>query len=73
MAPLPKRRLSRMRQGRRRSTINFKKLSLANCSNCGNPKLPHQVCVNCGTYKGEVIKAPKIKTKIARIAKDTKK
>jgi large subunit ribosomal protein L32 len=25
--------------------------SLALCSNCGNPKLPHRACPECGFYR----------------------
>ncbi len=67
MTPLPKRRLSKERQGRRRASINFKPTSLAKCENCGVLKIPHEVCKNCGTYKGVVIVAPKIKTKVTKV------
>lgn len=67
MTPLPKRRLSRMRQGRRRKEIVLKGLTLVKCENCNHLKLPHQVCPECGTYKGKVFVAPKIKTKVARV------
>lgn len=67
MTPLPKRRLSSERQGRRRATIKLKTLVLAKCQNCGNMKIPHEVCKNCGTYKGIVFVAPKIKTKVTKV------
>lgn len=25
------------------------------CSNCGNPKLPHRACPECGFYKGRQV------------------
>lgn len=67
MTPLPKRRLSSARQGKRRKQIVLQSLTLVKCDNCKNLKLPHQVCSNCGTYKGTVFAAPKIKTKVSRI------
>lgn len=61
MGALPKRKISRCRQGKRRGAIYLKKPTLVTCPNCSQKKLPHQVCPNCGYYKGkEVIK---LKTK----------
>jgi large subunit ribosomal protein L32 len=25
------------------------------CPNCGNPRVPHRVCLKCGFYGGEVV------------------
>ena len=68
MTPLPKRRMSSERQGKRRASIELKTTALAKCENCGSLKIPHEVCKNCGTYKGVVIVAPKIKTKVTRVS-----
>lgn len=67
MTPLPKRRLSSARQGKRRAATFLKKTTLVKCENCQSLKLPHVVCANCGTYKGIVFVAPKIKTKVTRL------
>lgn len=67
MTPLPKKRHSSERQGRRRASIKIQRLALAKCDNCGALKVPHLVCSNCGTYKGSVIVAPKIKTKVTKV------
>jgi large subunit ribosomal protein L32 len=72
MTPLPKRRLSSGRQGKRRAATVLKKTTLAKCENCQSLKLPHQVCSNCGTYKGKVFVAPKIKTKVTRVSSEPK-
>lgn len=72
MTPLPKRRLSSQRQGKRRKHITLPNLALAKCDNCKNLKIPHRVCSNCGTYKGTVFVAPKIKTKVNRIKTEEK-
>ena len=72
MTPLPKRRLSSARQGKRRKQIVLPSLTLVKCENCKNLKLPHQVCGSCGTYKSEVFVAPKIKTKVTRVKNEEK-
>ncbi len=72
MAPLPKRRLSAARQGKRRASISLKATNLVKCDNCGSLKLPHTVCANCGTYKGSVYLAPKIKTQVRRVEPESK-
>jgi large subunit ribosomal protein L32 len=60
MTPLPKRRLSKGRRDRRRSQDALKAKNLVVCSNCGEMRLPHTVCPNCGFYKGrEVISVEK--------------
>lgn len=55
MTPLPKRKHSRARQGKRRQTIRLKNITLLACPQCGSQKRPHIVCPNCGQYKGRVI------------------
>lgn len=72
MTPLPKRRLSSQRQGKRRKQKVLAYLTLVKCENCQALKVPHQVCANCGTYKGSVFVAPKIKTKVSRLASSEK-
>lgn len=67
MTPLPKRRHSTERQGRRRASHKFNATVLVKCDNCGSLKIPHEVCKNCGTYKGLVVVAPKIKTKVTKV------
>lgn len=66
MGAVPKRRISRSRQKKRRGAIKIKAPTLIKCSNCGQKKRPHQVCPNCGYYKGEKVvtkKEKKAKTK----------
>ena len=60
MGPLPKRKLSKGRRDRRRAQDSLESLNLTQCSNCGEMRLPHTVCPNCGHYKGrEVIAVSK--------------
>lgn len=53
---VPKRKKSKSKRDMRRS--QNEKLILPNlsiCPQCQQPKLPHRVCPNCGTYKGKVV------------------
>jgi large subunit ribosomal protein L32 len=60
MTPLPKRKTSKGRRDRRRANDSLVARNMTLCSNCGQMRLPHRVCANCGYYKGrEVIKVAK--------------
>ncbi|ERP38784.1 50S ribosomal protein L32 [Chitinivibrio alkaliphilus] len=52
---VPKRRTSRTRRDKRRSHDALNAVAPAKCKNCGEPKLSHRVCPNCGFYKGEEV------------------
>ena len=57
---VPKRKTSKARKNKRRS--NVWKLSMpafSRCTQCGELKAPHQVCANCGYYKGRQVVAVK--------------
>ncbi len=57
MTPLPKRKVSKGRRDRRRAHDSLQARNTATCSNCGQTRLPHRACPNCGYYKGrEVVK-----------------
>ena len=51
---VPKRKVSRSRAGKRRAHQALKAPSLSECPQCAQPKLPHRICPNCGTYKGKI-------------------
>lgn len=55
MTPLPKKKISRGRRGRRRAHHALMARNLVQCSNCGESRLPHHVCSNCGFYQGREI------------------
>lgn len=55
MTPLPKRKTSRTRRDKRRTHDALKPRNLVQCSNCGEMRLPHRVCPNCGFYKGREV------------------
>ncbi|MGQ9628196.1 MAG: 50S ribosomal protein L32 [Anaerolineae bacterium] len=52
MGALPKRKVSKGRRDRRRSHHALKAPSLVLCPQCRTPRLPHRVCLSCGSYKG---------------------
>ena len=45
---LPARKTSKQRTRQRRAHHAIKPLNLAPCPNCGNARLPHAACDNCG-------------------------
>ena len=55
MVPQPKRKLSRGRRDRRRAHDALQAVSLVECSNCGEMRLPHTVCPKCGHYQGREV------------------
>jgi len=55
MPPLPKRKVSSGRRDRRRAHHALKQSNLVQCSNCGEMRLPHRVCLNCGFYQGREV------------------
>ena len=64
MAPLPKRKYAKARQGKRRSHLAMAAPSLSQCPQCHSSKLSHHVCPVCGSYAGKeiiAIKSPKKK------------
>jgi len=48
MAPLPKRKHSTQRKGKRLASRNVKLPKLVVCLNCKKPKLAHRTCKKCG-------------------------
>lgn len=71
MAPLPKRRHSTQRQGKRRAAIKLPKLTLIKCQNCGMLIKPHLVCPNCGFYQGrDVLRLAEKKEKAKKKRKE---
>jgi large subunit ribosomal protein L32 len=53
--PNPKRRHSHARKNKRRAHDHLHTLSLSECPNCHEKKLPHQACPHCGQYKGREV------------------
>ncbi|HCX89765.1 MAG: 50S ribosomal protein L32 [Deltaproteobacteria bacterium CG12_big_fil_rev_8_21_14_0_65_43_10] len=52
---LPKRRHSKSRRDKRRTHDRLSLPQTTLCPQCNEPKLPHRVCLACGTYKGKTV------------------
>ncbi|MBD3385082.1 50S ribosomal protein L32 [candidate division KSB1 bacterium] len=55
----PKRKHSKSRRDKRRANWKASAPTVTDCSNCGQPKLPHRACPNCGYYKGRSVFLPR--------------
>jgi len=51
----PKHRTSKSKRDMRRSHDKKAAPNVSTCPQCGETKLPHHVCPNCGSYKGQTI------------------
>ena len=54
---VPKSKISRSRRGQRRSHDSLNKINVIECPNCGEMKLPHNICPACGHYDGKEVLA----------------
>ncbi|HDK9107816.1 TPA: 50S ribosomal protein L32 [Staphylococcus aureus] len=52
-----KRRTSKTRKNKRRTHFKISVPGMTECPNCGEYKLSHRVCKNCGSYNGEEVAA----------------
>jgi len=52
---VPKRKTSKSKRNMRRAHDKITGPNVISCSQCGEAKLPHHACPNCGTYKGRTI------------------
>ena len=53
---VPKRKTSKARRDKRRSSVwKLKAPMLVKCSQCGDLRVPHRVCPNCGYYDGKSV------------------
>ncbi len=59
---MPKKRMSKVRSGTRRSQIKYALPGTFYCPKCHSPRLPHTVCPVCGTYRGREVVVQKTKT-----------
>jgi len=55
MGPLPKRKHSKGKRGRRRQHDTLHPVALIACDNCGEKKRSHVMCPHCGYYGGREI------------------
>ncbi len=54
----PKKKRSPSKQGRISAHKKLHSPNASLCPQCREPRLPHHVCPNCGTYKGVEFIAP---------------
>ncbi len=52
---VPKKKTSKSKKNMRRAHDSISAPGISICPQCQEPKLPHRVCANCGTYKGKEI------------------
>ena len=57
MAPLPKRKRSKSRQGTHAAHQHRELPHLVECSHCHRPMRAHHVCPACGYYRGRDVLA----------------
>jgi len=55
MTSVPKKRVSRGKQGNRRSHHRLTLPALMDCPQCRQRKLQHHVCPHCGSYRGRQV------------------
>ncbi|MDI9313093.1 MAG: 50S ribosomal protein L32 [Hydrotalea sp.] len=55
---VPKRKTSPSRRQMRRSHLAISGKNAGVCKNCGESKLPHHVCTQCGHYGDREVVAP---------------
>ncbi|MBE9528361.1 MAG: 50S ribosomal protein L32 [Proteobacteria bacterium] len=53
--PNPKKRTTRGKRGSRRSHDGLATPPTCICSECGEVKRPHNICPQCGSYKGKTV------------------
>lgn len=55
MGALPKKKLTKARQGGRSAHFALKAPSLSRCPECNSPRRPHRACPVCGSYRGRKV------------------
>jgi len=67
MTPLPKRKFSTRRSGKREAHLKKSLATFYKCPHCSAMKKPHHVCPSCGFYnKNEMIPPKKSKKPAAK-------
>jgi len=51
----PTHRHTRSRRDKRRANWRINAFNIVLCPECQEPKLPHRICLYCGSYKGRRI------------------
>ncbi|MBI4682510.1 MAG: 50S ribosomal protein L32 [Nitrospirae bacterium] len=53
--PNPTSKHTRSRRDKRRANWKITAPSVSLCPDCQEPKLPHRICMSCGSYNGKKI------------------
>ncbi|MFC1751891.1 50S ribosomal protein L32 [Thermoproteota archaeon] len=61
--PVPKKRRSKAKKRTKKACWKIETPNLRPCPACGALTLSHQVCSECGTYKGKQVISKKVKSK----------
>jgi len=64
--PVPKRKRSRARRDKRFANKGIKPIGFNTCSSCEATVSSHQICQNCGCYKGRKVMATKADRAVRR-------
>lgn len=64
--PVPKRKRSKARRDKRFANKGIKPKQVALCQQCKSPTAAHQVCKECGFYKGVKVVATKVERSLKR-------
>jgi len=64
--PVPKRKRSHARKHSRDANKGLEVKAVTSCKNCNAAIMPHQVCKECGHYKGRKILVTKIERAMKR-------
>ena len=49
---VPKHKVSKSRRDKRRTHQKLTAPNVTECPDCGEARLPHHACLECGTYRG---------------------
>ena len=52
---VPKRKVSKSKRDKRRTHWKTSAPELSTCPECGEPRLPHHACKECGFYNGRKV------------------
>ena len=52
---VPKHKVSKSKRDKRRTHQKTEAPNVAKCPQCGEIKMPHRACPECGTYKGRTV------------------
>lgn len=52
---VPKKKTSKAKRDKRRTHYKLHNPGMSVCPQCGEIKLPHRACPNCGTYKDKQV------------------